>query len=52
MLEQRKLNFFSEKIFRNQIPVCTKCGKSAYVKPGMLFLDILRDSYSTTFFIE
>lgn len=30
-------SWVKEKIFRNQIPVCTKCGKSAYVKPDIVF---------------
>ena len=26
--------FFTEKIFNDEIPECTICGKNAYVKPG------------------
>ena len=32
--------YFLEKIIKDEIPVCTKCGKDAYVKPGMLKLII------------
>ena len=27
-------NLFTEKIFNDEIPECTICGKSAYVKPS------------------
>jgi len=30
-------NWVKDKIFKNETPVCTKCGKDAYVKPDIVF---------------
>lgn len=30
-------SWVKERIFKNQIPVCKKCGKNAYVKPDIVF---------------